>query len=173
MAIVFTGPFEYDDNHILALRAMTMVLESRLFDSIRQELGGTYSIGAVPTTQKLPRPMYSVRIEWACDPARTATLVQRVFQEIELMRDSTYSSSQMSRIRTALQRQYEQNSQSNSYVLGEIARAYQYGSEGDVVAALNMRDRITALDASAVQQAARMYLDMRNYVKVTLMPEAN
>jgi zinc protease len=171
VAIVFTGPFQYDEKQILALRAMTMVLESRLFDSIRQELGGTYSIGAVPTTQKLPRPMYAVRIEWACDPARTATLVQRVFQEIEFMRDTTYSPNQMSRIRTALQRQYEQNSQSNSYVLGEVARAYQYGNDGDIVATLNMRDRITALEAAEVQQAARTYLDMRNYVKVTLMPE--
>ena len=79
----------------------------------------------------------------------------------------------MSRNRTALQRQYEQNSQSNSYILGEVARAYQYGNGNDIVAALNMRDRITALEAVDVQQAARTYLDMRNYVKVTLMPEAN
>jgi zinc protease len=173
VAIVFTGPFQYDDQHVLALRAMTLVLESRLFDSIRQELGGTYSISAVPSTQKLPRPTYAVRIEWACDPARTATLVQRVFEEIELMRESTYSAGQMSRIRTALQRQHEQNSQSNGYVLTEVSRAYLYGNDADIVTALNMRDRITALDAIALQQAARTYLDMRNYVRVTLMPEAN
>ena len=56
VAIVFSGPFEYDDAHRLALRAMTMLLQSRLFDTIRQELGGTYSITATPDTQKFPRP---------------------------------------------------------------------------------------------------------------------
>ena len=85
VAIVFSGPFEYDDAHTLALRAMAMVLQSRLLDTIRQELGGTYSITATPDTEKFPRPEYTVRIEWTCDPARTATLVQRVFEEIEFV----------------------------------------------------------------------------------------
>src|SRR5256885_5520554 len=56
VAIVFSGPFMYDDAHVLALRAMTMVLESQLFNTIRQELGGTYNIAAEPDTRKFPRP---------------------------------------------------------------------------------------------------------------------
>ncbi len=42
VAIVFKGPFQYDDAHRLALGAMALVLRSRLSDTIRQELGGTY-----------------------------------------------------------------------------------------------------------------------------------
>ena len=34
--------------HLLALRTMTLLLQSRLFDTIRQELGGTYSIKVEP-----------------------------------------------------------------------------------------------------------------------------
>ena len=75
VAIVFSGPFEYDLDHRLALRTMTMLLQSRLFDSIRQELGGTYSITASPDATRTPRPEYTVRIEWTCDPARTEALV--------------------------------------------------------------------------------------------------
>ena len=67
------GPFEYDDAHLLAIRAMTMVLQSRLFDTIRQELGATYSIEAEQRTQKVPKPEYTLRIEWTSDPARTAS----------------------------------------------------------------------------------------------------
>ena len=59
VAIVFSGPIVYDDAHLLALRAMTMVLQGRLFDTIRQELGGTYSITAEQRTQKVPRPEYT------------------------------------------------------------------------------------------------------------------
>ena len=54
VAIVLSGPFEYDDAHTLALRTMTLVLQSRLLDTIRQELGGTYSITATPDTEKFP-----------------------------------------------------------------------------------------------------------------------
>ena len=58
VAIVFSGPFQYDDEHNLAIRAMALVLQSRLLDTIRQQLGGTYSITAIENTQKFPRPEY-------------------------------------------------------------------------------------------------------------------
>ena len=76
VAIVLSGPFEYDASHKLAMRAVTMLLQSRLFDTIRQDLGGTYSITANFGSQKFPRPQYALRIEWTCDPARTESLVQ-------------------------------------------------------------------------------------------------
>ena len=52
VAIVLSGPFEYDDAHKMAFRTMALMLQSRLLETIRQELGGTYSITATPLTQK-------------------------------------------------------------------------------------------------------------------------
>jgi zinc protease len=167
VAIVFSGPFEYDAAHILALRTMTLLLQSRLFDSIRQELGGTYSITASPGASKVPRPEYSVRIEWTCDPARTAMLVQRVFEEIEALKAAYISRDQIGRIRDALTREYEQNSQENGYFLNEISRRY---ADGDAAGVSNLPDRIAALTGPAIQQAAQTSLNAGNYVKVTLMP---
>jgi zinc protease len=169
VAIVFSGPFEYDDPHKLALRTMGLLLQSRLFDSIRQELGGTYSITASPGASKVPRPEYTVRIEWTCDPARTATLVQRVFEEIEALKSSYISREQMGRIRQGLLREYELDSQDNGYFLNEIARRY---ADGDVSNASPLPDQIGALTGPAIQQAAQTYLNTSNYVKVTLMPAA-
>src|SRR5262249_15109988 len=95
VALMFSGPFEYDDPHTLALRTTTRLLESRLFDAIRQELGGTYSITADPDIEKFPRPQYVVRIEWTCDPAQTAALVRRVFAEIASLKAGPVSATQM------------------------------------------------------------------------------
>ena len=172
VAIVFSGPFEYDDEHILALRTMTLVLQSRLLDSIRQELGGTYSITAVPDVDRFPRPQYTVRIEWTCDPARTADLVQRVFQEIEFVRATRLQPGQMSLIRETLLRELEANSQDNAYFLNQISRHYADGDAAKVGAVFSLPDQIRALTADAIGRAARTYLDAGSYVKVTLMPEA-
>src|SRR5262249_58608729 len=95
VTLVFSGPFEYDDSHTLALRTMTRVLESRLFDAIRQELGGTYSITADPDIEKFPRPQYVVRIDWTCDPAQTDALVRRGFAEIASLKTRPLSATQM------------------------------------------------------------------------------
>jgi zinc protease len=171
VAIVFSGPLEYDDAHKLALRTMTLVLESRLLDTIRQELGGTYSITAAPVIVKSPRPEYRVRIEWTCDPARTAALVQRVFDEIAFLKARPLSPGQMALVRDSLVRDFERNSQDNGYLLNEILRRYEDGDGADVAALDHVPERIAALTADAIQLAAQTYLNTGNYVRVTLMPE--
>jgi zinc protease len=171
VAIVFSGPFEYDDAHVLALRTMTRVLESRLFDSIRQELGGTYSITADPDIDKFPRPQYAVRIDWTCDPAQTDALVRRVFEEIATLKARPLSTTQMGIVRENLLRDFERNSQDNGYFLNEIARRYKNRDAGNLAAIANTPDRIKMLTAAEVHNAAQTYLDTDRYVKVILMPE--
>ena len=126
------GRSSTDDAHKLALRAMTLVLQSRLLDTIRQELGGTYSITASPGTAKFPRPEYSVRIDWTCDPARTADLARRVFEEIEFVKNTPLSRGQVTAIRDSLLREYQVNSQENGYLLNQISRPYQDGDPAAV-----------------------------------------
>jgi zinc protease len=171
VAILLSGPLEYDDVHRLALRTVTFILQGRLFDTIRQELGGTYSITVNPDTDKFPRPEYTVRIEWTCDPARTAALVQRVFEEIDFVKATPLSSTQVTRIRDGLAREFERSQQENGYYLNEISRRYAEGDAATVAAIDKLPDRIAALTGDGIVQAARTYLNTDNYVKVTLMPE--
>ena len=171
VAIVFSGPFTYDASHRLALDTMARVLQGRLFDTIRQELGGTYSITAIPTARKIPRPEFRVRIEWTCDPQRTAALVERVFEEVAFVKKTRLTADQMTRLRDGLMRDYETNSQENRYALDQIARRYEDGDAASLGEIDNVPARIAALTSDALQQAAQTYLDTRNYVKVTLMPE--
>jgi zinc protease len=147
------------------------VLQSRLSDTIRQQLGGTYSITVNPDTDKFPRAEYSLRIDWTCDPARTADLVQRVFQEIEFVKATPLSSEQVTIIRDVLLREFEVNSQDNGYLLNQISQRYEDGEAADVAAVGNVPAQIAALTGDAVRQAAQTYLNSGNYVKVTLMPE--
>ena len=171
VAIIFSGPFEYDDAHRTALETMTLVLESRLFDTIRQELGGTYSITATPDAEKFPRPQYSIRIEWTCDPERTTALVQRVFDEIAFVKRTPLTPNQMARLRDSLVRDYQRNSADNRYVLNEVSRRYRDGDVGNLSALDRRTQQIAALTAEMMHGAAETYLDTNRYVKVVLMPE--
>src|SRR5262249_32070978 len=132
VAIVLTGPFQYDASHKLAMRAVNLLLQSRLFDTIRQDLGGTYSITSNLGTQKFPRPQYAVRIEWTCDPAQADALVRRVWQEIEYVRDLRLSSQQLELVRESLLRDFERDSQDNGYLLNAIVRDYEEDSGKNV-----------------------------------------
>jgi zinc protease len=171
IAIVLTGPFEYDAQHKLAMRAVNLLLNSRLFDSIRQDLGGTYSITANFASQKSPRPQYALRIEWTCDPARANALVERVWQEIASLRDTRLSQQQVRLVRESLLRDYERESQENGYLLNAIVRAYEEDGGRNLADVEHLPDQINALTSAQIYEAAQTYLRGDNAVTVIQNPE--
>jgi predicted Zn-dependent peptidase len=66
-------------------------------------------------------------------------------------------------------REYETDSKENRYLVEEISRRYQDGE--DVRGILQTPALHKSVSASTIQDAARLYLDTRNYVRVTLFPE--
>ena len=168
-AIVFSGPFEYTQTQRVAIRAMADMLQARLLQAIREQLGGTYSITAIQNVQKIPRPEYVVTVQFGCDPQRTDNLVTRVFQEIERFKTAGPTEQETRDEREALLRAFETNSKLNSYLVGQILLKYQYGE--DVAGVWDVPTFYKKLDAPMIQQAAKTYLDMNNWVKVTLFPE--
>ncbi|HEX8029565.1 MAG TPA: insulinase family protein [Vicinamibacterales bacterium] len=171
VSIIFSGAFDYSDANRLALRTAVMLLQARLNDAIREELGATYSIEASSNVVRLPKPEYRVRINWTSDPARVDSIVQRVFQEIQAARDATLTQEGIVRVRDFLLKDLEQRSQDNRYVLNDIARLFEEGDAGNLAKVNQEPANIAALSAAAIQQSAMRYLDTANYVQVTLMPE--
>jgi len=171
VSIIFSGAFDYSDSSRLALRTAVMLLQSRLNDAIREELGATYSIEATSNVVRLPKPEYRVRINWTCDPARVDGVVQRVFQEIEEARDATLTREGMARVRDILLKEFDQRRQDNRYVLNEISRLYEEGDAANLAKVDQEPATIAALSAEAIHQSAKRYFDLANYVQVTLMPE--
>ena len=148
---------------------MTQILQTRLLETIREELGGTYSITVGGSNQKIPIPLYEISVQFGSDPQRTDDLVKRVFDEIEKLKTDGPTEKQLNDEKEALQREFETSSKQNGFLLGQIAGKYQIGE--DVAGIWQAPDLYKKLDAATIQQAAKNYLDMKNYVKVSLFPE--
>jgi zinc protease len=166
--ILFSGPFEHDQTHRVAIRAMSEILEMRLLETLREELGGTYSVDASARYQRNPNSEYSITIQFGCAPERAADLITRVFQEIEKLKTNGPTEKQVTDEKEALLREFETSSKVNSYLLGQIALKYQYGD--DPAGLWNIPDYYRKIDGPMIQQAAKTYLNSKNYVKVTLLP---
>ena len=168
-AIIFSGPFEHDQMHRIAIRAMAEVLQTRLLETIREELGGTYGIGATPSYQRIPNQEYSITIQFGCAPERADDLIKRVFQEIEKLKTNGPTEKQVTDEKEALLREFETSSKLNNYLLNQIALRYQAGE--DAAGIWNIPEYYKKIDGPMIQEAARTYLNTRNYIKVTLVPE--
>jgi len=167
--IVFSGPFRWDPAQRVLLRVLGLVLEGQLGAVLREDQSGTYGVKVTTASDKIPTPAYALSIDFSCAPERTEDLVKRLFVEISRMRMDELSESYIRGVREALVREFETDSKENRWAVGRITGAYENGD--DVRAALSEPGVNRTLSAAMIQEAARLYLDTRNYVRVTLVPE--
>jgi zinc protease len=167
--IVFTGPFQNDPAHRTAIRALTLVLDTRLRESLREDLSGTYGVSVSPSYSKIPAQLYTLEIMFGCNPARTEDLVKAVLHEIENLKANGPTEKEVSDVREGLLRDLETNMKQNGYLLTQVSFRYQYPE--DLKDLFGLPDAYKNLSAATISDAAREYLNTGNYVQVTLYPE--
>lgn len=168
-SITFHGPFAYNQEQRVVIRAMADVLQTRLRESLREELGGTYSVGVSAGYDRIPKPEFTVDIGFGSDPGRADALSKRVFDEIAAFKTQGPTDKQVSDVKAALNRDFETNVKQNAYVLSQLVFKYQMGDAPETL--LEVPSYYAKLSAASIQAAAKQYLDTANYVKLVLMPE--
>ncbi len=168
-AIVFTGPFEYTQANRNAIRAMGLVLQTRLRNKIREDLGGTYNIMASPSYDKIPVPAYSVAINFGTDPERVEELISVIFQEIETFKREGAAADELRDAKQAMYRDYETGIKQNRWLLTQLY--YRYLEGEDLESLFDYLKSLENLTAEVIHEAANVYLNTENYVQVTLFPE--
>jgi zinc protease len=167
--IVFTGSTTYDVTSRVALDALALVLERRLRETLREALGGTYGVQVNASATRIPEARYSVTLDFGCDPQRTEELVKALFREIESLKANGPSAKDVDDAREALMRGYESDLAQNNRLVANLVGVYE--DQEDLAAFFGLPSHYAQLTPAAIQQAARRYLDMKNYVRVTLLPE--
>ena len=166
--LLFTGPVEPDRRHAVSIVALAEVLQTRLRDALREELGGTYNVSVGGNASRVPVGQFTVSIDYTAAPARADALTERVFAEIAALKKSGPSAQQVNDVRAALLRDFETNSHQNPYLVGQLAQRYQSGEPPESV--WQVGEIYKSLTPAVIREAAEAYLDPKNYIRVTLKP---
>jgi zinc protease len=168
-AIVFTGDFQYTQDERIAISALGEVLQTRLHETLREDLGGTYGVSARPNYLRIPAPEYTMSISFSCAPERTEELVKAVFAQVELLKAEGPTDKQVNDTREKLLRDYETNQKQNGYWVCQLLMRHQMGEPVDSL--FGLTEYYKKLTPALIQDAAKRYLNPANHVKVTLFPE--
>jgi zinc protease len=167
--VVFTGPIAFDPAHEVSLEALGLVLDTRLRESLREALRGTYGVQVDANASKIPEARYDISIDFGCDPERTEELVKTLFREIDVLKAKGPTEKEVGDVREALFREHESDLAQNDHLVAEIAERLEESE--DIEEFFDLPVEYRELTASVIQDAARQYLDTNNYVRVTLYPE--
>jgi len=166
--IVFAGDAEYSVEENMVVSSMADILEIRLRELLREDLGGTYGVGVSGRITRQPDEEYSVSVNFGSAPDRAAELADVVFEEIERMKTDGPDAETIAKVRETQRRRKESNLQENGYWLSLIR---QYDRAGRDLLEIPSYDFIEGWSAEQVQAAATRYLRMDQYAKFVLQPE--
>jgi zinc protease len=168
-AIVFSGPFEYSRENVQALTTLTDVLEIRLRDVLREELGGTYGVQIGQSATRDPWSQYSVTISFGAAPERLDSLASVVFEEIERVKANGPDAATLQKVKETQRREHETSLRRNGYWVSRLVSATLQGIEPDQLA--DVPALIDGVTSGSVADAAKRWLLADRYVRVSLMPE--
>jgi zinc protease len=166
--LIFTGDFEYTLENRVGMRSLGQALQLRLRERLREDLGGTYGVGARGEYQQFPYPGYTFSVSFGSDPERVVELVDVVFEEIQKMKDEGPSEEDLIKLREQSRRELETNLESNAWWASQL-RSSDF--EGLDPRRLVREDALDLVTVDLVRAAAARWLDENRYVQVSLVPE--
>lgn len=165
----WNGEAPYSESELLKIQALADILNIKIIESLREELGGIYSGGMYGNMSKNPYSRYSLGVSFPCGPENVDKLIKATHAEIEKIRASGPVAADLEKVKETWRQQYQVNIKDNAFWSKQLLAAIETGSTGtDLV---SYEKRVAALTANDVKEAAKKYLDMKNYVEVVLNPE--
>ena len=151
------------------LRAATAILERHLRDQLREELGGTYSVG-VDYSNTLPQPGYgTTSVAFGSAPDRVDSLVSTVMTELDRMRREGPSADDVQKVKETEKEGLETSFKQNGFWIGALQTAQMLG--WDPVSIAHRTERTDTLTAENIHEAFRKYFPADRYTQLTLLPE--
>jgi len=168
IAMQFTGEAPYTDAEQLKIQMLVELMNIKLIEKLREEIGGMYSGGMYGSINKFPYGNYTIGASVPCGPENVDKLITATWEEINKVKAGP-ADADLNKVKETLKTQIKENLKENVYWRNKMQQWVELGTNpGDI---LTSEQRINAVTTKDIQQTAIKYFNEKNYVKVILYPE--
>jgi zinc protease len=159
----------FDEFEMHRARAAAGVLNIRLRDILREELGGTYGVNVGFSNSPPLKGYGTMVIQFGSSPENVDKLVAASLKEIERLKVEGPSAEDVDKVKELERRDLETNAKQNSYWLGSMQTVHLYGWDPAGIA--RRTERTERLTPENIKTMFQKYFPMDRYTLVTLQPE--
>jgi zinc protease len=168
--MTFFANTKLDELETHRLRAASTVFEMHLRDLLREELGGTYSVG-VGYSDTSPQPGYgTTSVQFGSSPDNADRLSKAVITELDRLKKEGPSDSDLQIVKETEKRELETSLKQNGYWLNSLQAMHILGRDPRKIPL--RAERTDSLTKENVHAMLRKYFPENRYTVMTLMPEA-
>ncbi|KQQ88981.1 pitrilysin family protein [Massilia sp. Leaf139] len=169
VSLTFTGEAPFSEAEQMRLQALVEVLNIRIIEVLREELSLIYGGSAGGQLGRIPYGNYTLSVTLPTGPENVDKVLKATFDEFERLKREGPTAADLAKVKQNWIQNHRKALRENGYWLGRIQSALLDGT--DPAAILTHEERVNAMSAAQVQEAARRYLNTENYVQVVLYPE--
>jgi zinc protease len=159
----------FDEFEMHRARAAAGVLNIRLREILREEMGGTYGVSVGLSNTPLFKGYGMMVIQFGSSPENVDKMVAATMKEIERLKTEGPSEDDVNKVKELERRDLETNGKQNSYWQGSIQTVHMFGWDP---AGIARRDQRTErLNQENIKQMFQKYFPVDRHTLVTLRPE--
>jgi len=167
--ITYFSDTELDETQTSRVRAAADIVENKLRDILREQMGGTYSV-SVGYSDTAPQKGYgTTSVQFGSSPQNVEKLSAAVLTEVARLRKEGPTASDLQIVKEADKNDLAQALRQNPYWLNALQSAHLMGRDPTRIP--KRAERTDALTVENVHEAMQKYLPDDRYTIVTLLPE--
>ncbi len=168
VSINFSGDSVYSKEELLRFHAMIDVMNIRITDILREKLTLIYGGGMNGSFLRVPYGHFTIGVSLPTGPANVDKVIAATFAEIAQMKEQGPTAADLEKVKQNWIQVHRKSLRENSYWLGHLQSAVLNGTDPETI--LGYEQRVAAISAQDLKNAAARYFDLDNYVQVVLYP---
>ncbi|ERM83612.1 hypothetical protein P872_03030 [Rhodonellum psychrophilum GCM71 = DSM 17998] len=166
--LYFSGEIPYDRKKAADFGYLGEILTIKLIESLREEIGGVYGVGANGSLSSRPVGNFSFSVSFPCSPEKVESLIEATWIEIQKIQENGPSIEDLNKVKEKRRIALEENLKRNSYWNAQLSAIRTYGLSWDVI--LEAEKSIDSVTPERIQSAAKEFLTKENLIEIRKNP---
>ena len=169
VSLVFTGEAPMLPYETMKLDVLSEVIQRRIMEKLRAEMGGIYSASVNAVSNKRPYEHYSITIRFGCSPEKVDILTQALLNIITDIQVNGVEKKYLKEVTLMVRQHHAGAVQQNEYWLQLLSSAWINNQDPSWV--MNFDRDSDGISINEMKQTAGKYFNMNNCMKFVLLPE--
>lgn len=166
--LFFSDEVEYDRKKATDIYYLGEILTIKLIETLREEIGGVYGVGASGSLGIQPVGNFSFSIGFPCSPDMVDSLIEAAWAEIRKIQENGPLEDDLNKVKEKRRLALEENLKRNNYWNAQLSAIRLYGLPFDAI--LEAKDYIEAVSVERIQKVAQEFLVKENLLEIKKYP---
>ena len=166
--LTFHGPEKWTRDADRDMFILGQALSMKLRETLREDLGGVYGVGAGGSISRSPTQERTFTISFGCDPTRVDELIAAAQKDIAALQKDGIGTEHLEKIKAQFTRERETQLRSNGFWSGWLENTARFGDDPTII--LDPSKMLARMTPEYVKAAAKRYLDGKQLYQSVLMP---